>query len=80
MPDAANMDPLFAIVRIDKFQVAEAPVPSDVIWPTVVTVKGIVTSREHAVTETARLNALNGDKDCIYFWQATRTLKGTVSP
>ena len=37
-----------------------------------VTVKEIVSTRELAEAEVARLNALNGSKGCHYIWQATR--------
>jgi hypothetical protein len=37
-----------------------------------VTVKEIVSSLELAEAEVARLNALNAEKGCRYFWQATR--------
>ena len=66
---------VFAIVRVDKFQVADAAAIRDEGWPIVVTVKGILTSQEAAVAETARLNALNREKGCIYFWQQTRPLE-----
>ena len=36
------MDSLFAIVRVDKFQLSEGGVPSDETWRTLVTVKGIM--------------------------------------
>lgn len=38
----------------------------------IVTVKKIVFDIEYAEQEVKRLNNLNGDKGCIYFWQTTR--------
>ena len=37
-----------------------------------VTVKEIVSSAELAAAEVSRLNAVNADKGCQYFWQPTR--------
>lgn len=37
-----------------------------------IAVKGITTSFEEAVAEVERLNLLNGNKGCIYFWTPTR--------
>ncbi len=65
---------VFAIVRVDKFQVADAAAIDDETWPVVITVKGILPSKEAAIAETARLNALNAEKGCLYFWQMTRSL------
>jgi hypothetical protein len=56
----------YAIVRIDLFQSDEAE------WRNKVTVKEIVWSQEVAEAETRRLNELNEDKGCLYFWQTTR--------
>ena len=39
--------------------------------PSGVTVKEVLMSAEEAQNEVVRLNALNGDKDCIYYWQTT---------
>jgi hypothetical protein len=36
------------------------------------TVKEIVTTREAAEAEVERLNKLNAEKGCRYFWQQTR--------
>ncbi len=40
-------------------------------WGGKIVVKKIVFDLDYAVTEVARLNILNRDKDCVYFWQET---------
>jgi hypothetical protein len=52
-----------AIIRVDRF--SELPEHS-------ITVKEIVATPEIAESEVKRLNELNADKDCTYFWQTTR--------
>jgi hypothetical protein len=62
------MKPAFAIVRVDTFHPEdEQPEPRNSI-----TVKRIVWDQATAEAEVARLNGLNGDKGCVYFWQQTR--------
>ncbi len=61
---------LFAIVRVDEFQ-SNAP------WNNRITVKEIVTTEEEARHEVERLNGLNQEKGCVYFWQVTRLVEGT---
>ena len=39
-------------------------------------VKEIVMTQELAEKEVARLTELQKDKDCEYFWQATRLITG----
>ena len=39
--------------------------------PNGVTVKEVVMSAEEAQNEVIRLNALNADKGCTYYWQTT---------
>jgi hypothetical protein len=54
---------VYAIIRFDRFQdFSEHSF----------TVKEIVRSREIAELEVKRLNEMNADKDCTYFWQTTR--------
>ncbi len=56
----------FAIVRVDKWS-------NVLVEPTnLITVKKIVGDRETAMAEVERLNDLNQEKGCIYFWQTTR--------
>lgn len=59
-------DHVFAIVRVDTF--GEIEVKPE----TMVTVKKIAWSQRDAEAEVARLNRLNKDKGCVYFWQITR--------
>jgi hypothetical protein len=56
----------YAIVRVDAFQEA------DVSLRNRITVKKVVWNERLARNETDRLNELNKDKGCLYFWQATR--------
>jgi hypothetical protein len=70
---AANderMDPrreaAYAIVREDDYA-SEAPTLEHHI-----TVKCVVWTLERAKAEVDRLNALNAEKGCRYFWQYTR--------
>ena len=56
---------LFAVIRIDMFQ-EEAPLEEKI------TITKIVLTQEAAEQEVKRLNALNGSKGCLYFWQITR--------
>ena len=65
--------PIFAVIRLDRSfadlsQSAGATPQAAVI----VTVKEIVTTREAAEAEVERLNKLNAEKGCRYFWQQTR--------
>lgn len=62
------MRPAFAIVRVDTFQPEnEEPDPRNRI-----TVKRVVWDQATAEAEMTRLNGLNRDKGCLYFWQPTR--------
>jgi hypothetical protein len=54
--------PGFAIVRIDDYDD-----PEDSVY-----VKRVVWSEELARSEVERLNRLNADAGCRYFWQYTR--------
>ena len=65
--------PVFAVIRLDHSftdlsQNAGATPQAAVI----VTVKEIVATREAAEAEVERLNNLNAEKGCCYFWQQTR--------
>ena len=63
---------VFAIVRLDKF-LAEVSPPENTI-----TVKEVVLTQEEAESEVHRLNAINRDKGCHYFWHTTRDRKSVV--
>jgi DNA-binding PadR family transcriptional regulator len=54
---------VYAIVRIDRYVSNSADS---------ITVKEIVRSQAIAESEVERLNRINADKECLYFWQATR--------
>ena len=65
--------PVFAVIRLehsftDLSQNAGATPQAAVI----VTVKEIVATGEAAEAEVERLNNLNAEKGCRYFWQQTR--------
>ena len=67
---------VFAVVRFD----ADATDPE-----MQVTVKELVHELDSAVAEVERLNRLNAQKGCRYFWQATRlfppgTAAGELTP
>ncbi len=65
--------PVFAVVRLDysfaDLSLSGGATPQAAVE---VTVKEIVTTREAAEAEVERLNKLNGEKGCRYFWQQTR--------
>ena len=64
---------VFAIVRVDLFQLRGGDVPDDP--HDFVTVKEVVESEERAAAEVARLTRLNAGKDVAYFYE-----QGRVSP
>lgn len=61
--DRVVSEHVYAIVRFDRF--ADTPENS-------FTMKEIVRSQAIAESEVNRLNEVNADKDCMYFWQTTR--------
>ena len=67
-------DHVFAVIRVDRFHDPMAA-PE-----TAITVKKIVLSQQLAEAEVARLNALNGDKGSLYFWQITRLERSSDLP
>lgn len=65
-------DHAFAIVRVDgNIDISEEP-------SNLIVVKNVVWSEETAESEVARLNRLNADKGCVYFWTITRVERGPV--
>jgi hypothetical protein len=54
---------VYAVVRLDIFSGNAEDA---------VTVKEVVPTLEEAAAEVQRLNLLNSDKNCRYFWLATR--------
>jgi len=70
----------YAVIRIDdgpldhpssvrEFTIDGVALPAP--GPSNVSVKEVVTTAEEARREVIRLNALNAEKGCRYFWQAT---------
>jgi hypothetical protein len=57
----------FAVLRLDAHQQPLSDDPTE--W---ITVKEIVWTEKAALEEVERLNALNADKACRYFWRYTR--------
>ncbi|MHC5056566.1 MAG: hypothetical protein ACYTKD_17865 [Planctomycetota bacterium] len=70
--------PVYAVVRVDDFtQPPDFPDSSNVISVAFgVTVKEVLRSAEAAQSKVDRLNRLNSDKGCRYFWQYTRLVEG----
>jgi hypothetical protein len=62
--------PAFAVLRLDKFQ--ETGTPEGIQMA--VTVTKVFMTKELADAEVARLNALNGDKDVVYWAMYTRLM------
>jgi hypothetical protein len=56
----------YAVVRVDIFQ------DETVAWSNRITVKSIEWTEQMAEQEVRRLNGLNAEKQCLYFWQVTR--------
>lgn len=64
----------FVIVRVDDFVGKDAPLSQKV------TVKEVLWSEGAAEAEVERFNRVNGERGCIYFWQATRVLPEDEGP
>jgi hypothetical protein len=63
---------VYAIVRVDLFQLRGQAVPDD---PRVfVTVKEVVETEEQAMAEVERLSRVNAEKDVRYFYEEGRVL------
>ena len=58
-----------AVIRLDEFNSTKLERRE---IQEIITVKSIHISQQHAETEVERLNELNSDEGCFYFWQATR--------
>ena len=61
-----DYQPVYAIVRVDRFQDESVPVEDRL------TVKKVVWSEEEAASEVVRLNQLNSPQGAHYFYQRTR--------
>jgi hypothetical protein len=70
-PPGPECEHVYAIIRFDFYDDRDIPlcelVPEDRI-----TVKKLVWTTEEAQAEVDRLNRINADKGCVYFWQTTR--------
>ena len=58
-------DHVFAIVRCDTYRAVAEP-------QTAIVITKVVWDEEVAQAEVDRLNELNQEKNCVYFWQITR--------
>ena len=67
-----NQLPAYAVVRLDTYDEPTEASPSNISVSVDVTVKKVLWSQEEAEAEVERLNQLNSDKGCRYFWQYTR--------
>jgi len=63
----AKYDHIYAIIRLDKDVIS-----GGIIDRNQVMVKKVVLSKEKAEQEVDRLNRLNTDKGCEYYYQITR--------
>jgi len=74
MPRRQRYLQVFAIIRLDEgWRQCYSPTMG-------ITVKAIVPDMEQAAAEVERLAGLNRDKQCEYFWQATRWPVGQSLP
>jgi hypothetical protein len=64
----------FAVVRVDEY------LPPKTAITDRISVKEIVSTLDEAEREVARLNELNADKGCLYFWQHTSVLEPAERP
>ena len=60
-----------AIMRLDLFQLPDGKPNTEQI-KTALTVRNVVPDADTADQEVVRLNRLNADKDCVYYWVGTR--------
>jgi hypothetical protein len=67
-----NVLPAYAVVRVDTYDEPPEASPSNISVSVDVTVKKVLWSQEAAEAEVKRLNDLDSDKRCRYFWQYTR--------
>ncbi|MBY0325266.1 MAG: hypothetical protein K2Q30_00010 [Gemmataceae bacterium] len=63
----AKYDHIYAIIRLDRDVIS-----GGIIDRNQVMVKKVVLSKEKAEQEVDRLNRLNSDKGCEYYYQITR--------
>ena len=66
----------YVVLRLDQFQLRDG-VPDD---PRVyLTAKEVVWAEDEAKSEVDRLNRLNADKDCHYWWQGVRVERRDIA-
>jgi hypothetical protein len=65
---------VYAILRYDEFQDSSTTIENRV------TVTRVMLEEANARAEVQRLNAMNAQKGCRYFMQATRLLEGSAKP
>lgn len=65
LKENTSMRHVYAIIRSDDF-LTDSEISNRV------TIIRIVWTRERAEKEVTRLNQVNADKECHYFWQLTR--------
>lgn len=63
---------VFAVVRVDTTAANSAE------WTNRITVKEILETEEEALAEVDRLNLLNADRGCLYFFQKTRVVRKAI--
>ncbi|MEY4394997.1 MAG: hypothetical protein ACO3GX_16885 [Gemmataceae bacterium] len=63
----AKYDHIYAIIRLERDVIT-----GELLDRNLVTIKKLVRSRENAEQEVDRLNKLNSDKGCDYYFQITR--------
>jgi hypothetical protein len=71
----AKYDHVYAIIRLDWPALSGVAPDKNLI-----TVKKVVRSQEEAEREVHRLNKLNADKGCQYFYQITRLERTPAGP
>jgi hypothetical protein len=71
-----RFEPAYAVVRVDRFRLRDS-LPDD---PQVyVTVKEVLWTSDEAEAEVERLNRVNADKDCCYWWESVRVRRRDTS-
>jgi hypothetical protein len=68
----AKYDHVYAIIRLDRDAVTDGLSDRNLVM-----VKKVVRSKEVAEQEVKRLNRLNADKGCEYYYQITRLERET---
>lgn len=72
MKKHSKLDHVFAIIRVET--------SGDYSWENRITVTKIIKDEAIAQREAERLNKLNAEKGCLYFWQLTRMEPDSGTP